>query len=116
MIPERKSHRFLLIACIQMALLALVFVHASHRRKEDEPLLTLKARVAERLELTDLCIFTDARYTRHPNMADLNTPFQDAPLSLEHFPSGSIVSPPPHLRNGAARYAAGENSASGDGR
>jgi hypothetical protein len=30
-------------------------------------------------------------------MADFNTPFQDYPLSLEHFPSGSILSPPPQL-------------------
>ncbi len=49
------------------------------------------------LGLTDLALFTEARYTRHPAMADLFTPFQDAPLSMEHFPAGSLVSPPPHL-------------------
>jgi hypothetical protein len=27
-------------------------------------------------------------------MADLHAPFQDSPLSLEHFPSGSLVTPP----------------------
>jgi hypothetical protein len=49
------------------------------------------------LELTDLCLFTDAQYTRHPAVAVLNTPFQDYPLSFEHFPSGSLSGPPPHL-------------------
>jgi hypothetical protein len=31
-------------------------------------------------------------------MADLHTPFQDHPMSFEHFPSGTLVTPPPHLR------------------
>jgi hypothetical protein len=57
-----------------------------------------KAEMVRRLELTDLCLFTDARYTRHPSVADIHTPFQDYPLSLDHFPSGSIIAPPPHLR------------------
>ncbi|MDZ7750331.1 MAG: hypothetical protein U5S82_01435 [Gammaproteobacteria bacterium] len=49
------------------------------------------------LELTDLCLFTEARYTRHLTQADLHTPFQDAPYSLDHFPSGSVVGPPPGI-------------------
>jgi hypothetical protein len=36
---------------------------------------------------------TDPRYTRHRSMADVHSPFQDYPLSLEHFPSGSLVPP-----------------------
>ncbi|WP_411293302.1 hypothetical protein [Thiohalomonas denitrificans] len=53
------------------------------------------------LRLTDLCLFTEARYTRHPSQADLHTPFQDHPLALEHFPSGSLVGPPRHLTDHA---------------
>ena len=55
------------------------------------------------LTLTDLCLFTEARYTRHPSMTDLNTPFQDHPMSLEHFPSGAIMAPPPHLKTQTQR-------------
>ena len=44
----------------------------------------------EALRLTDLCLFTEARYTRNPSQADLNSAFQDHPFSLEHFPSGSF--------------------------
>jgi len=51
------------------------------------------------LQLTDLCLFTEARYTRHPSMADLHSAFQDHPMALEHFPSGSLVSPPRFRRN-----------------
>lgn len=57
------------------------------------------ARLVARLRLTDLCLFTEARYTRHPSQADLHSPFQDHPLALEHFPSGSLLTPPiPHAR------------------
>lgn len=52
--------------------------------------------LAARLELTDLALFTEARYTRHPGQADLHSAFQDHPLALEHFPSGSLIVPRPH--------------------
>jgi hypothetical protein len=47
--------------------------------------------------LTDLCLFTEARYTRHPAMADTHAAFQDHPMALEHFPSGALVAPPARL-------------------
>ena len=50
--------------------------------------------ITSALKLTDLTLFSDARYTRHPSQADLFSAFQDYPGSIEHFPSGSI-SPPP---------------------
>jgi len=53
--------------------------------------------MVQQLQLTDLCLFTEARYTRHPSMADLHSAFQDHPLALEHFPSGSLT-PPPRFR------------------
>ena len=46
------------------------------------------------LELTDLCLFTEASYTRHLTQADRHTPFQNSPMALEHFPSGSILACP----------------------
>ena len=51
--------------------------------------------MVRRLGLTDLCLFTEARYTRHLSQADLNSAFQDYPLAFEHFPSGSLVKPIP---------------------
>ncbi len=59
--------------------------------------LSRNARLVRELELTDLCIFTEAAYTRHPAVTDLATAFQDAPASFEHFPSGALVGPPAHL-------------------
>lgn len=53
-----------------------------------------KKQLVRALKLTDLAIWTEARYTRHPSQADLFTPFQDSPASIEHFPAGSIIAPP----------------------
>jgi len=66
------------------------------------PVLADKAALVRSLHLTDLCLFTEASYTRHLAMADLNTPFQDSPLAMEHFPTGSLVAPPRHLTAPAA--------------
>ncbi len=64
------------------------------------------AALVARLRLTDLALFTEARYTRHPSQADLHSPFQDHPLALEHFPTGSLISPPAGLTTPVARVGA----------
>ena len=98
----RKSDSYFVFTGILLVLLGFMFVHASLQQGMNGPFLREKGEWVKRLELTDLCLFTDARYTRHPSMADLNTPFQDYPLSFEHFPSGSMINPPPHLRKSAS--------------
>jgi hypothetical protein len=45
------------------------------------------------LALTDLALWSEARYTRHPAMADLFSPFQDHPGAGEHFPAGTLLAP-----------------------
>lgn len=52
------------------------------------------AALAASLGLTDLALFTEARYTRHPTQADPMSPFLDHPGAREHFPSGALL--PPH--------------------
>lgn len=56
--------------------------------------LSREAALVGQLGLTDLALFTEARFARHPSQADLHTAFQDHPLSLDHFPSGSLVPRP----------------------
>ncbi len=51
-------------------------------------------QLVRRLGLTDLCLFTEARYTRHLSQADLFSAFQSHPMAFEHFPSGSLTLPP----------------------
>ncbi len=90
----RRSTGFLLFTGLELALLGLAGAHAAFRWHSSRPALARKAEVVRRLQLTDLAVFTEARYTRHPSQADLNSPFQEHPHSLEHFPSGSLVRPP----------------------
>jgi hypothetical protein len=89
----RKSNLLFAALALAVGLLA-VAAHHSRRASERPWEIYGRAEVVRRLDLTDLCIFTEARYTRHPSQADSFTPFQDHPVSLEHFPSGSLVAPP----------------------
>jgi len=50
-------------------------------------------QLVRNLNLTDLSLWTEARYTRHPSMADLFSPFQDHPGAFEHFPAGGLMPP-----------------------
>ena len=94
----RKSNLFLFYIAVNLLLLLLMFVHVSFKRNSDQRFVIEKSAMVKQLKLTDLCLFTDASYTRHPSQADLHTAFQDHPASLEHFPSGSLLTPPPVIR------------------
>jgi hypothetical protein len=95
---QRKSDLFFVYLLAGMLLFGLMFIHARVQEHLDMPLLNQRAEIVKALGLTDLCLFTEARYTRHPSMADMGTAFQDHPMSLEHFPSGALVPVPPHLK------------------
>jgi len=86
----------LLVICI--LLLGLMFAHASLQQRADGFFIERLAAVVKDLELTDLALFTEARYTRHLSQADRFAAFQDHPAALEHFPTGSIAGPPQRLR------------------
>lgn len=89
----RKSTRFLSLIGGLSLLLAAMALHALTGNSADSTDRRMRAKLVHDLRLTDLCLSTEARYTRHPAMADLHAPFQDHPTALEHFPSGSLVLP-----------------------
>jgi len=92
-----KHKIFIGILFGEILILLFLLIHGgsdSTRRQE----ITDKKQVVTTLMLTDLSIWTEARYTRHPSQADLFSPFQDAPSSIEHFPAGSIIPPSPPIR------------------
>ncbi|HBG07523.1 MAG: hypothetical protein A2075_03820 [Geobacteraceae bacterium GWC2_58_44] len=93
----RRSTIYLGMTSGLMLTLAGLLLHASGQRRAAEPGFARKAALVRQVELTDLCLFTEASYTRNPSMTDLSTPFQDSPLSLDHFPSGGLIGPPTHL-------------------
>jgi hypothetical protein len=75
-------------------LVFLLFVHPWVRTARHAGATALKIQIVQTLGLTDLCLFTEARYTRHLSQSDLYSAFQDHPMSFEHFPSGSLTRPP----------------------
>jgi hypothetical protein len=97
----RFSHRAFVFLGLAASAFLLTFADAASRHAEHVAVLAENARLVAQLGLTDLCLFTEARYTRHPSQADLHSAFQDHPMGFEHFPSGSLLPPPRAL---AAAY------------
>ncbi len=94
----RKSSLLFICLGVLSTLLLLSLLDTTIRSSSaTEQLAHMRHQVTE-LELTDLALFTEARYTRHLSQADRHTPFQDHPFAMEHFPSGSLIMPPAHLR------------------
>jgi hypothetical protein len=89
----RRSDALLLLLCALALLLELCWLDAAERRRDGAG-PAARAAVVRRLQLTDLVLTTEARYTRHPSQADRFAPFQDHPHALERFPSGSLLAPP----------------------
>jgi len=90
----RKSDVFLGSLIASLALLTLTALDAFLRSRAAIPAIEQRATLVADLDLTDLALFTEARYTRHPSQADLHSAFQDHPMALDHFPSGSLVPVP----------------------
>lgn len=90
----RPADLALILLALGIAALAATFADAAAGRRAAASALAGRAAQVERLGLTDLALFTEARYTRHPSQADRHAAFQDHPFALEHFPSGALVAPP----------------------
>jgi hypothetical protein len=89
----RRSKQFLLFTAASLTIFSLLPLHARYSQQHPAGGLKLQPEQLRNLHVTDLCLTTEARYTRHPAMADRHAPFQEHPLALEHFPSGSLILP-----------------------
>lgn len=94
----RKSTQFLIFSGVNVAVFTALMAHAAVTGGRAPERLASGRQFVKRLRLTDLCLFTEARYTRNPAVADRHAAFQDHPMALEHFPSGGLVSPPASRR------------------
>jgi len=95
-----NKHKFFLsFTCLELLLLSALILYSrstvSVLNRDEVP---AKRELVKYLKLTDLSLWTEARYTRHLSQADFFTPFQDFPSSLEHFPAGSIIGPAASVR------------------
>lgn len=96
---RKRPVYFLLVLLLLLCGVDLsLFAHSQQRKVrygKDEALYDV---AAAGLGLTDLCVATEARYTRHPAVSDPVAPFMDHPGAIEHFPTGSFWAPPGNLR------------------
>ncbi|TLM65241.1 MAG: hypothetical protein FDZ69_10810 [Deltaproteobacteria bacterium] len=90
----RRSRCYLGAVALLLALAAVLtgrgrLAAAAHIERQ----LPEQRRLVAALQLTDLALWSEARYTRHPAMTDLFSPFQDHPGAMEHFPAGALFAP-----------------------
>ena len=90
--PRRPSYFALPTLGFLLLLFTLSLADAAWRSHTVEQ--PAQRALVRELGLSDLALFTEARYTRHSTQADRHAPFQDHPTALEHFPSGSLLPPP----------------------
>lgn len=85
---------FLTFTILEILILLVLLIYSRTSVISEEQInIPNKRELVRHLQLTDLSLWTEARYTRHPSQADFFTAFQDFPSSLEHFPAGSIIGP-----------------------
>jgi len=92
-----SSRVFALIAlgliAVEIAALAGVVLYASVNSTAS-PGLADETAMARELMLTDLCLATESRHTRHISLPEPIAPFQDVPGFYDHFPSSTFLQPP----------------------
>ena len=91
---SRPSTPVFALLALLCAVAALEALHARMSAGATQDRLAREGALTQALGLTDIALFTEARYTRHPALADLNTPFQDHPAGFDHFPSGTLIARP----------------------
>ena len=99
-----SSFAFALLGILALAV-AGIFAHSWQLTATDQSRLLANQALVTHLGLTDLALFTESRYTRHPSQADLHAALQDHPGAFDHFPTGSLILPPAHLIENYERLA-----------
>jgi hypothetical protein len=84
-----------LLFCLVFCILKQHYGPAAMAKKQE---ILENQNLVSALFLTDLSLWTEARYTRHPSQADFFSAFQDFPGAIEHFPAGSLVPPPAQIK------------------
>ena len=89
----RPAHYLAVLLFILLGADLGLALHAAGVHRQQQAAGKLRSITTAALGLTDLCVATEARYTRHPAVSDPVVPFMDHPGAIEHFPSGSFWAP-----------------------
>ena len=90
----RPSHILFIFLLLLIFIDGALYLHAGRLNNELKDDQAIQAIAVAGLGLTDLCIATEARYTRHPAVSDPMAPFMGHPGAIEHFPTGSFWNAP----------------------
>ena len=82
---------FLCLIVLEVLVLVCLVAAGNFSVKRMTPIRQCNRQLVEAFELTDLSIWTGARYTRHPSQADVFSAFQDGIGALERFPEGGLA-------------------------
>lgn len=85
MLKRKKSVIFISVQIILAFILLILLI---------QPLkwnTSSRTEIAKQLMLTDLCLTTESRHTRHLSSADFLAPFQDFPGGPDHYPSSLFL-------------------------
>jgi len=102
---------FALLMAVEALVLALLVTAGHFSADRTGPDRRCNRQLVQVFELTDLAIWTGARYTRHLSQADTFAAFQDSMGALEHFPAGALAPPPPLKRPPERAVPAGSSPA-----
>jgi len=94
------------LIALEVLALAYLVVAGHFSAARVEPVRRHNQKLVQELVLTDLAIWTGARYTRHLSQADVFSAFQDGLGALERFPEGALAPLPALIR--PSRSAAAE--------
>jgi len=86
-----KCRLFALLMTMEILILACLLASGHFAVVRTEPVRDGNRRLVRFFELTDLAMWTGARYTRHLSQADLFSAFQDGMGALERFPEGALA-------------------------
>ncbi len=90
----RPSSYFAILVLLLLAAALTITVHGHQRRQQVMDASIVHDSLTRELGLSDLCLATEARYTRHPSVTDEIAPFMDYPAAQEHFPTGLFWAAP----------------------
>ena len=89
----RPATVFAILLVLLLSVDALILHNTRVKSIQNNMNMELLKTTVSGLGLTDLCISTEARYTRHPAVSDRVVAFMDHPGAIEHFPTGSFWAP-----------------------
>lgn len=89
----RPACRLFIILMILLVINGGLYAYGNYKKARKASRAHVLNITTAGLGLTDLCVATEARYTRHPAVSDPMVPFMDHPGAIEHFPTGSFWAP-----------------------